>query len=128
LQSTVTFNGTGGVTYRIRVAGWAGSSGNFRLNVIGGNTPPSNDNCANPIAVTAGSPAACGSTICATASTNGSIPAPCGASASAPDVWYTFTSPCGGLVTIDTCGLCTGQASSFDTVLSVYTGACGALS
>jgi uncharacterized delta-60 repeat protein len=125
LQSRVTFNGMAGVAYRIRVAGYLGSSGPFRLNISASNTPPPNDNCAAAIPVTIGSPAACGTTVCATPSAPGSIPVPCGASASAPDVWYSFTPTCNGSVTIDTCGLCPGQTATFDSVLSVYTGSCG---
>ncbi len=125
LQSRVTFNGVAGVAYRIRVAGYAGSSGLFRLNISSSATVPLNDACSAAIPVTIGSPAACGTTLCATPSIPGSIPAPCGASATAPDVWYRFTPTCTGSVTIDTCGLCPGQSSPYDTVLSVYTGSCG---
>jgi hypothetical protein len=37
-------------------------------------------------------------------------------------VWYTWTAPVDGLVTVDTIG------SSFDTVLAAYSGGCGSLS
>jgi len=86
-----------------------------------------NDDCANAIPLAAGSPAACGSTVCATPSLPGTIPVPCGSSANSPDVWYTFTPQCNGQVTIDTCGYCTNQSSVFDTVLSVYSGQCGSM-
>src|SRR6185295_9507973 len=92
----------------------------FYVNVTG-TPPPFNDACANAIAVGNGSPAACGTTVCATPSAALSIPPPCGLSANSPDVWYTYTPPCRGLVTIDTCGLCPGQPFGFNTVLSVYT-------
>lgn len=36
-------------------------------------------------------------------------------------VWYAFTAPTGGVLTVDTAG------SSYDTVLGIYTGTCGAL-
>ena len=90
-------------------------------------SPPVNDLCSNAIPVLAGSPAACGSTICATPSPLGSIPPPCGGSADTPDVWYTFTPQCDGPVTVDTCGVCTNQGAPFDTVLSIYSGSCEAL-
>jgi hypothetical protein len=126
-QSRVTFGAARGVTYHIRVAGNGSAAGDFRLNITATATPPLNDSCADAIPLGAGSPAACGSTACATPSPPGSIPTPCGASTNSPDVWYTFTPTCDGPVTVDTCGLCPGQPSPFDTVLSAYTGACGAL-
>src|SRR5204863_3379053 len=54
----------------------------------------------------------CGTTVCANPP-------------SAPDVWYFFKLLCDGLVTIDTCGLCSGQSAGFNSVLSVYSGTCG---
>src|SRR5204862_28609 len=94
--------------------------------VVLGGPPPPNDLCSNAITVFAGSPAYCGTTICATPSTG--IPFCVPASANSPDVWFTYTPVCSGLVTIDTCGMCVGQSSTFNTVLSAYTGTCGALS
>jgi hypothetical protein len=127
LQSRVTLGAVAGVTYYIRVAGAVGASGYFRLNISGSSVAPANDDCANAIAIGPGSPAVCGTTLCATPSPLGSIPTPCDSSSNAPDVWYTFTPACDGPVTADTCGLCSGQSSAFDTVLSAYTGTCGAL-
>ncbi|MCB9840072.1 MAG: hypothetical protein H6809_00285 [Phycisphaeraceae bacterium] len=46
------------------------------------------------------------------ATSNGS--ASCGSSANSPDVWYTFTAPTSGTVSIDTIG------SAYDTVLSIH--------
>lgn len=40
LQSTVTVNVTQGTTYRIRVGGYAGAVGSFRLNITGPANPP----------------------------------------------------------------------------------------
>ena len=127
LQSQITFAGTAGVTYHIRVAGYLNASGPFRLNLSAPTAPPPNDDCANAIPVQTGSPAACGTTSCATPSPAGSIPVPCGASLNSPDVWYAWTPPCSGQATIDTCGACPGQTGLFDTVLSVYWGGCGSL-
>ncbi len=45
----------------------------------------------------------------------------CGNGSRARSVWYRFTAPGGGQVTADTLG------SGYDTLLSVYTGACGSL-
>ncbi len=56
------------------------------------------------------------------ADTDGPTPTTCGSGNNfQEDVWYTFTAPCDGLMSIDTCG------SNFDTVLAVYTGSCGSL-
>src|SRR5262249_41476212 len=46
--------------------------------------------------------------------------ATCGTSNSAPDVWYSYTPPSDLTLTLDTC-----QATSYDTVLSIYSGTCG---
>ncbi|HYE01600.1 MAG TPA: M12 family metallo-peptidase [Phycisphaerales bacterium] len=37
------------------------------------------------------------------------------------NVWYTYTAPCDGTVTVTTCG------STFDTVVAAYTGSCSSL-
>ncbi|HEY3243308.1 MAG TPA: DUF6531 domain-containing protein, partial [Phycisphaerae bacterium] len=47
------------------------------------------------------------------------VPTPCAPSCC--DVWWQITPGTGGVLAVDTCG------SSFDTVVSVYTGACGSL-
>ncbi|PWU21560.1 MAG: hypothetical protein C5B50_01450 [Verrucomicrobia bacterium] len=127
LQSTITFTGTAGVPYYLRVSGFGGASGLFQLNIIGTTVPPPNDQCANAIVVQVGSPAACGTTVCATPSAFGTIPIPCGSSLFSRDVWYKWTPTCTGQAVIDTCGLCPGQTTTFNTVLSVYTGLCGGL-
>ena len=127
LQSTINFVGTAGVTYYLRVSGFLGASGRFQLNIIGPTGPPPNDLCVNAQVVQVGSPAACGNTMCATPSAPFSIPVPCGNSMNSRDVWYKWTPTCSGLATIDTCGMCPGQFTTFNTVLSVYTGLCGSL-
>lgn len=43
----------------------------------------------------------------------------CDQMATSPDVWYRWTAPCSTTLSINTCG------SSFDTMLSLYTGDCG---
>ena len=44
----------------------------------------------------------------------------CTNSANANTVWYTITAPQDGILTVDTCG------SDYDTVLTAFTGSCGA--
>lgn len=124
-QSRVTFHGTAGDTYRIRVAGRSGASGTFRIRVSATGSPPVNDDLASPTLVTIGSPAARGSTVCATPSAPRTIPTPCNGLANSPDVWFKSTPECSGPVTITTCG--SGQ-TVLETVLSVYNGAPGRLS
>ena len=104
-----------------------GLTNSFSEKITMSQDPPVNDDCSGAIQLTAG-PGLCGSTLCATPSMVGSLsPAPCGSSLHSPDVWYKYTSECGGNVTFDTCSTnCTGTAN-LDTVLSVYTGICGSL-
>jgi hypothetical protein len=126
LQSLITFNAVAGQTYRIRVSGASGAFGWFSLRAQQTSPTPPNDLCPNAIVVNVGNPAACGTTVCATPSSPGSIPTPCGNSVNTPDVWYAFTPTCNGAITINTCGACPPNPA-FDTVLSVYTGTCPSL-
>jgi hypothetical protein len=78
-----------------------------------------NDTCANagvvdvtPYSNTIGT---------ASATTDASDPAPaCGNRSRGKSVWYRFTAPSSGVLTANTFG------SSYDTILSAYTGTCGA--
>lgn len=70
--------------------------------------PPPNDDCTDAIAITFGT--VTGSTAEAT---NDGV-ASCGSSVYSPDVWYRFTAPEDGKISVDTLG------SSYDTVLSAY--------
>ncbi len=57
------------------------------------------------------------------ATKEGSDPVPsCTLNANSNTVWYTYTPPCDGTITVETCN------SEYDTVLTVYTGVCGDLS
>jgi hypothetical protein len=117
LDSCVTFAGTSGTTYWIRVSGYGGATGSITLNVSGP-FAPGNNSCANAVPVADGT------------ATNGSVAlgsndgsASCGSSSTNPDVWYTFTAgPCGGTLTVDTCGTHDrlGQDSGMDTVVSIH--------
>ncbi len=125
LQSFIRFQAIAGQSYRIRVSGYLGATGWFRLRATQSTTAPVNDLCVNAIPVTVGSPAACGTTLCGATPTpvGNLIPTPCGASLNSPDVWYSYTPTCSGTATISTCFTCP-PAGTFDTVLSVYTGIC----
>ena len=114
-DSTAYFNVTAGTTYQIVVDGVDGSSGIFRLSlVLGAADPvPANDNFANRILLS-------GSNVTTTNQNLGATLEP-----GEPlhhgyyggkSVWWRWTSPGTGFVTIDTIG------SLFDTILAVYTG------
>lgn len=89
--------------------------------------PPANDNCANAIAIT---PTATfsvvdGTNAGATASSNETVPVNCNGYAGG-DVWFSTVVPPSGNLTIETGNSSTG-ASGVDTVVTVYSGACGSL-
>ena len=128
MQSLVTFDATAGTTYLIAVDGFfsqlvnASSFGTFTLRIYGDEAPslvPHDDFddaavLAGPLPITR-----VGTTFTATAEIGEPDHAamPGGAS-----VWYSWTAPVSGPVSVDTCG------SSFDTLLAIYTGnAVGAL-
>lgn len=76
-------------------------------------SPPFNDDCANALAVSAGTTPF--ST--ANATTDGPAEGSCPVEPAA-DVWFRYTAPCDGDAVFSLCG------SGFDTVLAVYMGAC----
>ena len=114
LQSQITWTSTFGTTYYVYVHGFSSATGDFEL-AIDCETP-ANDLCADAIPVTCGSVTS-GTTVLATIDSDAPT---CGTSISSPGVWYSFTGD-GTDVTASLCG-----GASFDTKLSVYTGACGA--
>lgn len=117
LNSCLTFAGTNGTTYYIRVSGYAGATGSIVLNVSGP-FMPGNNACANAIAVTDGASV---SGSLAFATNDGA--AGCGTSSTNPDAWYTFTAgACGGTLTVDTCGTHDrlGQDTGMDSVVSIH--------
>ncbi len=128
LGSRVMFANTPGTVYLIRVGGYNNQSGTGTLTVAFAQTPggPSNDACASATPVFGGQTyisTLCGATNDGTAS--------CGASATNPDVWFAYTATCTGPITFTTCGTHDGffgLDQGVDSVLSVHTGSCGALS
>ncbi|MDQ3934396.1 MAG: hypothetical protein M3340_07160, partial [Actinomycetota bacterium] len=101
-----------GVTYSIAVDGRHGGYGEFTLSLELANPPP-NDDFENPIRLEGTVAVALGDTINATQQ-------PCepvhGGNYYDPSVWYEWTAPADGPVTLDTAG------SDFPTVLGIYTG------
>ena len=123
LTSSATFDAVAGETYQIAVDGYGGSEGTvalaLRLGAADGNRP-ANDLFANRITLTGSSNTVDGTNIRATREAGEPMHAdvPGGKS-----VWWTWTAPIEGVVTVTTDG------SSYDTVLAVYTGdSVGALS
>ncbi|MGZ4961066.1 MAG: protease pro-enzyme activation domain-containing protein [Limisphaerales bacterium] len=104
-------------TYNVVVANSTGTATSSNAVLIVYGLPP-NDDCAHAIAISGENYTNVQSTLLAT--TAGDVHPTC-----VPDfgnaVWYSWTAPSDGFVTVDTIG------SGFDTVLSVYSGSCGAL-
>jgi len=128
LQSSVSFSGTAGSTYLIRVGGYASganppATGAGTLTVTSPNcgpVPPDNDNCANAQWVAAGA-AVTGATSLATLDGT----ATCGSSSGTPDVWFQYRPTATASVTVTTCNSSIpGGITNYDTVLSVHS-ACG---
>ena len=124
-----TFSGlTVGTTYILRVYSWSTTAQAIDFDVCVGTLPPppSNDDCANAIALTdaGGNPTAANggsySTVSATASSQTGT---CTAGTSDDDVWFAVTVPtAGNTVTITVTG-----GPTFDAVIGVYTGSCAGL-
>ena len=92
--------------------------------------PPANDECSGAIALTVGGVFAqnpyIGTTAGATTTTDATATLACSPSVTAyRETWYSVIVPASGSVTIETAAD-TGSGVT-DTVLSVYTGSCGAL-
>lgn len=75
-----------------------------------------NDDCDDAVAIGDGSVS--GTTV----SAHPDGQASCGSSNASPDVWYSYTATCDGVLDIDSCG------SNFDTVLSLHDPGCPASS
>jgi hypothetical protein len=111
--SRVTFTATAGTTYQIAVDGWQGAAGSVKLNIVLGSAGPANDAFVSRILLSGAAASVTGSNVGATA--EAAEPAHAGYAAS-KSVWWTWTAPQTGRVTIDTIG------SNFDTLLAVYRG------
>ncbi|MBM4110913.1 MAG: hypothetical protein FJ254_06085 [Phycisphaerae bacterium] len=110
-------NTSGSTTLFLRVFLGSDTRNDYSLTVSSSAPPaPANDECAAAIDIT-GSVAF--STVGATNSTTGSIPASCddGAGTSMQrDIWYRIFAQCTGTATVSTCG------ATFDTRVAVYQG------
>ncbi len=116
--SSLTFNATAGSSYMVRVGGFNAATGSGTMSITNAGclppTPPSNDDCAGAIWIPAGVyvngdnslAASDGTAVCVT---------------SRAEIWYKYRPLTTGSITVDTIG------SGRDTVLSLHTGFCGAL-
>src|SRR5439155_300663 len=116
LQSRVTFTPVAGTVYRIAVDGFNGASGT--LSLAWNQTPPpppapANDAFVNAQSISGASGNVTGSNANATKVSGEPYHA---GNAGGRSVWYYWTAPGSGSVTIDTVG------STFNTLLGVYTG------
>ncbi len=115
LTSIAYFNVTGGTTYQIAVDGFDGDSGAISLHLVldVADPVPANDNFANAVLVTGTNATVTGSNIGATLEPGEPLHRGYYGGCS---VWWKWTSPGAGYVTIDT------SNSVPDTLLAVYTG------
>ncbi len=104
-------------TYNVVVANSAGTATSSNAVLIVYGRPPNND-CANATPISGATYTNVQSTLFATST--GDVHPSC-VSFFGNAVWYSWTAPTDGFVTVDTIG------SGFDTVLAVYSGSCGAL-
>jgi len=112
--SKVTFNATAGTAYQICVDGYGDAQGNIQMSILqAGASAPQNDHFANRQSIVGETASATGSNF--DASAEAGEPTQYGQTAR-KSVWWTWTAPANGRVTINTVG------SVFDTLLAVYTG------
>jgi hypothetical protein len=118
LQSSYTFPCTAGTTYRICAGGYGGTSGNLQIRAQAYCTSGTlyNDACNNPYYLMDSRNYTTEYTSCANDDTN--LP---GVGTIYKGVWFYYTPTVTGTSVVDTCG------SDFDTVLAVFTNACGSL-
>jgi hypothetical protein len=114
LTSSVRFQATAAVTYRIRVDGYSGDTGTINLHVILV-PPPANDDLGNAFILSGTNITRTGDTNLGATLQSGEPTTVAGQSAPA-STWYSWTAPQNTAVTIDT------ATSTFDTLLAVYTG------
>ena len=119
LQSQVTFTGTAGSTYMLQIGtfpGAAGGTGSFDMSVF---QPLSNDDCANPTAIS-GTGSFPFDLTTATSGIEGQAELLCTFNGGTPidfDVWFAWTSDFTGTARLSTC---TGNA--IDSKVAVYPG------
>jgi hypothetical protein len=120
-ESTAVFAATAGNVYKIRIAGWAaGETGNYGLNISAPAPPPANDACGTPTVV-AGFGMFPFANSAASTGAEGQANAIClffGSMAITNDLWYSWTAPSTGTITVSTCA----PQTTIDTKVAVYDG------
>ncbi len=112
LTSSVSVNVIAGTTYRIVIDGYGRTSGNTKLNWLLTPTAPVNDVFAQATAIIGSQGSVTGSTAFASRESR----EPTHGGSGAASVWYSWTAPDHGVVSLFTTG------SSFATLLGAYTG------
>jgi hypothetical protein len=110
--SYVRFTVQAGVSYAIAVDGYGGALGDVALTVLHSATAATNDSFAARAALTGSSASVAASTIVATRESG----EPTHGGPGSRSVWWTWTAPDNGTLNLSTVG------STFDTLLSIYTG------
>jgi titin len=110
----VTFPAASGTTYRIKVDGHDADTGTINLH-LSDVPPPPNDDFAHAFVLSGKNASRTGDTNAGATLEAGEATTVAGSTAGA-SVWYFWTAPDSGQVTIDT------ATSGFDTLLGVYTG------
>ena len=124
LQSGASWRAIVGTTYLIEVTRFGvGAAGNLRLTLNRGNALPDNDECGGATPLAGGGPfPILGNQNTAGATVAADDPVhTCTARADVASVWFSWTPAAACNATFHTC------TSNFDTVVAVYTGACGNL-
>ncbi len=129
VPESMTVAVTAGITYHIQVAGWDSAvAANILLtwNHIPG---PANDFFVNAIALTGGGSGQTGTVASGTQTGTNNIDAtlevgePSSAAGGINTVWFKWTSPATGNLTVNTAGSMTSIPGEWDAVLGIYTGA-----
>ena len=119
LQSGFIFAATAGTTYLFMVSDFDGIGGNLSFNFSFVPELPANDACGDATELSWPATAAA---FTVGAGTGLDDPTPsCGNGSRSKSIWYRFTAPGPGTLTVDTFG------SDYNTILSAWEGACGAL-
>ncbi|HJQ31444.1 MAG TPA: M12 family metallo-peptidase, partial [Pyrinomonadaceae bacterium] len=111
--STVNFKVTAGTVYRIAVDGWNGESGNVTLTWLF-TQRPANDDFVDAVVLSGASGTVTGSSVNGTKESG--EPTSMAGNAGGASVWYSWTAPSNGALTLTTAG------SGFNTLLAVYNG------
>ncbi len=119
-SADVTFPSAG--TYFLQIDTWPSPDcSDYSLDITSAIPPPANDDCANATVINS---LPFTDTIDTSAATTADDPSTDCGSTNTPtqshSVWYSYTAAASGYLDIELCG------SSYDTVLEVWTGSCGA--